>query len=197
MKKKNWIVVALCIAIVGMGIGFAALAQNLQINATANITGQWDVRIEAFAFDDWSSKGATVNNLPDNWMMVEGTSMNINVDLAYPGAFAIFNIQVNNHGNIDAILNSITGVTAANSSEPSEVQFSIKHAAGDYFYKTDVNASDIPIDSSNPFALHLDAADARNFILRVEWVVEDGIESIIPDIKSKTATINLNYVQHT
>ena len=188
MKKRNWIVVALCIAIVGMGIGFAALSQNLQISATANITGEWDVRIDSI--QPGPSNGAT-GSIPATWFSDRVTSVTFEVDLEYPGAYAEYFIILGNHGNIDAFLSSVTGVTAANSTGPSEIQFSVRICD----ISTDP-ATFTNVDTIGTF-LRANSPSGNRVTIRAEWVVEEGVESTIPDIKSKSATINLNYVQAT
>ena len=189
MKKKNWIVVALCIAIVGMGIGFAALAQNLQISATANITGEWDVRIWQGA--PMRGEGHTFTDYPS--FDIYGTSISFEVDLKYPGAFAEFDFTVQNFGNIPAALSSVTGLNAANNAEPSEIKYSVRvmNFGNLATFETDSNdfdRNDYILNPGGPFHI---------VQIRVEWVANPDGESVIPDEKSKTATINLNYVQHT
>jgi len=187
MKKKNWIVVALCVAIIGMGIGFAALAQNLEINATANITGEWDVKITGI--HPQVEVGSIFKGTPS----FDGTSATFEVDLAHPGAYATFHVWVRNEGNINAILSSVTGLNAANNTNPSEIQFTITSVSDGHVLLTDSFAStDITSET-----ITLDAGSTNIFTVHIEWVVEDGVESIIPDVKTKTATINLNYVQNT
>ena len=183
MKKKNWVVIALCIAIVGMGIGFAALAQNLQINATANITGEWDVRITDVVIGETSGIPA------ENISTFDGTSATFEVNLPHPGAYIQYEMWVVNNGNIDAILNSITGITAVNSAEPSEIQFTV---AIENFQG---NTSFSDVDTN--FGSLLNAGSANRLRVRAEWVANPDGESIIPDEKSKTATINFNYIQNT
>ena len=198
MKKKNWIVIALCVAIVGMGIGFAALAQNLQISATANITGEWDVRIVDVSTTCGGGIGDGVFVAPPSF---DGTSATFEVDLPHPGAYATFCMLLGNYGNIPARLNSITGITAANSSAPSEIQVSVGIRGWNGNFRTvDITENTIisipggavshPVGNSDMTTDHV-------IYVRVEWIVEDGIESVIPDVTTKTATINLNYVQHT
>ena len=182
MKKKNWIVVALCIAIVGMGIGFAALAQNLQINATANITGEWDIRIIDIAYatgsefgSPYSNPGATAVGTPT----FDGTSATFEVDLAYPGAEAHFVVRVENKGNIDAILSSITGIEAANNTAPLEIQIS--------------NVAMPIYPDSSP----LKPGVIIPLGISIRWVANPDGETTIPDEKSKTFTIHFNFVQYT
>jgi len=191
LKKKNWIVVALCIAIVGMGIGFAALAQNLQINATANITGEWDVRImNIHDSGDWGGEGSSTVGTPS----FDGTSATFEVDLEYPGAWREYIINVQNFGNIDAILDSITGISAANSAAPSEIQISAR-VSSPSLGMTPFTTTDTTVGYTLFPGI---TVDIHAIFVRVEWVIPpDGVESVIPDVKSKAATINLNYVQNT
>ena len=186
MKKKNWVVIALCIAIVGMGIGFAALAQNLQINATANITGEWDVRIIDIQLVDaaWTNANAST---------FDGTSATFETGLASPGAYAYYQIRVENFGNIDAILSSITGLTAVNSTAPLEIQFEVDGVG----YNDNWGNVTADKDNNTDFDHPLAAGETVSIGIRVRWVMPESGETTIPDEKSKTATINLNFVQNT
>ena len=62
--RKNILIVALLIAIVAMSVGYAALAQQLTINGTANISASCDVKIKEITekyqgvFDDKYLNGA-------------------------------------------------------------------------------------------------------------------------------------------
>lgn len=177
-NKKTFTIIALAVAILLIGIGYAALQQNLIINGTANIgDAKWDVKItniEATSLNGASlveEEGVTNPSFTD-------TSATFNVDLEYPGASAEFAVTVTNAGSIDAILNSITGVEAANSAAPVEVQFEV----------TGVTEKVTTID-----------AGATNTVnVKVTWV-SNGAEGgdTIPETPSKTATITLNYVQNT
>ena len=185
-KKKGWIVMALCIAIVGMGIGFAALAQNLEISATANITGEWDIRITRAVPD------SGIGGSPKSWTL-DGTSATFEADLPHPGAWFAFMLEVENLGNIDAILSSVTGINATNSADPSEIKISyrVSHEHSnpdDSIYETE----DANIGTA------LDAGQKKWVYVRFDWVMSPGgEESVIPDEKSKTVTINLNFTQNT
>ena len=187
MKKKNWLIVALCIAIAGMGIGFAALAQNLQINATANITGEWDVRIVNF-----EPLGASSPRQTWGTRSFDATGLILDIDLPYPGSWVEYTINVKNEGNINAILNSITGLTQTNNTNPSEIQLIVRNI----WSESGDDASVIDTDKSSVGTI-LNVGAQNIIVIRVEWIVKDNIESAIPDAKSKTFTINLNYVQAT
>ena len=48
-KIKNILLLILLLVVLGMTIGYAALAQLLSINGTANITASWDIKITNIA----------------------------------------------------------------------------------------------------------------------------------------------------
>lgn len=165
-KTKNVIIGALLVAIVAMSVGYAALAQQLDINAKSNITGTWD--IEFTELSEGVLTGATTKGTPT----YTATSATFEVDLAYPGATATYDITVENKGNIDARLATITGLDVANAATPTEIQYTI----------TGIEVGD-----------SLNAGSSTTFHIAVTWNDSDEI----PTVTSKTATITLNYEQKT
>lgn len=168
-KKKSLIIGCLLATILFMSVGYAALAQTLNINGTANISADWKVEITGIT--DSNLIGATVTDTE-----YTSTSATFNVDLAYPGASAVFEVGVKNNGTIDAKLDSISGLDAANTAAPVEVQYEI----------TGVNAGD-----------KLSAGSAATAKVKVTWVATSDNTDKIPEQTAKTATITLNYVQDT
>lgn len=169
-KGKNIIIAALIIAICAMSVSYAILAQALTINGTANIDANWDVKFTRIVTGDLDN--ATVVGTPT----ASGTSATFEVDLEEPGASAEFDITVENKGTIDAVLASITGVDTANAAEPVQIQYTVSGVdVGDSLL---VNGSDV-------------------FHVTVTWVASETEIDEIPDEKTKTATITLNYKQKT
>ncbi len=166
-KKKNYLIVALFIAIVAMSIGYAALAQVLTINGTANIDAKWDISITDIQV--LNQVGATDKQLPTH----TNTTATFNVDLAYPGSSSTYLITVENKGTINAKLSEITGIDDANSANPTKIQYSVK--------KSDLNDE-------------LNVGESKTFEIKVEWLSSDEDKNIISE--SKTATIGLNYIQN-
>lgn len=168
-KKKNIIIGTLLAAIVLMSVGYAALAQVLTINGTANIDAEWNIEITGIT--EGTMTGATTKTAAST-----ATSATFNVDLAYPGAVATYVVDIENKGTIDAILDSITGVDSANAALPAEIQYEV----------TGVAANDA-----------LAAKGKAKATVTVKWVKSADNTDTIPTTKTKTATINLNYVQNT
>lgn len=171
MKNKKGIVIcALLVAIVAMAVGYATLSQELTITGTANIDAAWNVKITGI------TEGTLVNaETVETDSSV--TSATFEVNLSEPGASATYNVAIENAGSIDAVLESIDGVDAANSAAPTDITFEV----------TGVQVGDtLGADGS--------ANDTATAIVTVTWNAES---EEIPEVKSKTATITLNYVQAT
>lgn len=167
-NKKNILIGALLVAVVAMSVGYAALAQQLTINGSANFADtKWDIKFSDIAVDTTQTAGATEVTTPT----IVGTTASFDVKLEYPGSKAVYKIKVQNAGTIDAVLKSITGVDEANTTAPSEIKYTVEGIA-----ENDA----------------LNASEEKEFTVTVEWV--DG-NTIPADTTSKTATIYLNYEQ--
>lgn len=164
-KTKNIVLIILLIAILGMAIGYAALAQLLTINGTANITASWNVRIANISEEILTgaeSKTAAV-------VAGDKLSATFDVNLLYPGASATYLVTVENAGTINAMLESVTGVDSANDAQPAEITYTIDAVANDT----------------------LNSGSTKDYRVTVKWEDSDQI----PETKTKSATITLNYVQ--
>lgn len=171
-NKRNIVIVALIVAIVGMSVGYAALAQQLVINGKSNINASWNIEFTDIA-EKTMTGATTVGEIT-----ATGTSASFEVDLQYPGATATYEITVENKGSIDATLESITGVDTANTTAPVEIQYAV----------TGMAAND-----------SLDSQVSKKVLVTVTWVASTDPEhpDTIPTTTTKTATINLNFVQKT
>ena len=168
-KKKNAILVFLIVLILGMAVGYAAFSQTLTINGTANISSTWDVHFKSIA--DGTLVGAT--NVATYPKLDGTTTATFNVNLAYPGASATYNIVVENSGSVDAEIESIAGnLETANVAEPTGVTFTCDAEVGD----------------------KLAAGATKTYVVTATW---DADDDTVPETTSKTVTITLNYVQDT
>ena len=166
-KNKNLLLTILLIAVIGMATGYAAMSQQLVINGTANITTEWDVHIKSItASSNNSNTGAKDKVMPS----FTSTSATFNVDLERPGSTASYTITVENSGTIAAKLEEVTGLETANSAEPTGIKYTINTKTND----------------------ELESGQTIDYIVTVTW---DPEATEIPDVKTKTATITLNYEQ--
>ena len=98
------------------------------------------------------------------------TTATFDVNLLYPGASAQYIVTVANQGSINAKLTSVDGIETVNKAAPADIKYSINAKQDDV----------------------LSSGDTKDYIVTVTW---DADSTTVPDTKSKTATITLNYEQ--
>ncbi len=98
------------------------------------------------------------------------TTATFDVNLLYPGASAEYIVTVANQGNIDAKITSIDGIDTANAMAPKDIKYTIDAVKDDL----------------------LSAGSTKTYTVKVSW---DADATVVPDTKTKTATITLNYEQ--
>ena len=128
-KKKNRIYFLL-ILLLGITVGFAALATTLKINGNAGITKNtwsvyWDKDSIAVTQGSKGDTTPTVENGEDGSI---NTKVNWNVNLELPGDFYEFTIDAVNAGTLDAMINLITPTLPQDL--PSYVSYSVTYADG-------------------------------------------------------------------
>lgn len=166
-NNRKLLAIIILLVLLGIAIGYAALSQTLTIEGTANISSEWNVQFTSITLSD--SSGATdAEGSPS----LSGTTKAIfNVTLDKPGSYAEYKVVVENKGSINAKLESITDLTAINNTEPTDIKFTITGPAADSALNSKATAE---------------------YTVRVEWL---STSTEIPETKTKTAEIELNYVQ--
>ena len=106
-KKRNIIIGSLCSLLVFMGIGYAILSQTLNISGTANMQGNWSVKITNMELLS-NNKTGRAEEVSHSFT---DTTATFTADLYMPGDSIEYRVTVENQGNIDAILKSITPTT--------------------------------------------------------------------------------------
>ena len=101
-KKKNYVLVVLFVLLIGISVGYAAFAQVLTINGTANANGNFKLAFTDAQIDP--KVGAENSNTV---ISATGDTLSINMDLEYPGAGAVVTATITNTGSIDAELKNI------------------------------------------------------------------------------------------
>ncbi len=172
MKIRDKLIVA-ALVLVGLGsIAYAAFVQVTTINGTGTVTGDWDIAVTSITLTD--SAGATEVSAPE----FTGTSATFDVELAYPGAFAEYEVVITNGGNIDAIVSSVTDLASKNAEAPAYITYTVTGVA-----------ANTTIAASNAGDTDLNTATVR-----VEWDAADNTGVVDA---TKSATIEFNYEQDT
>ena len=102
-KKRNIIIGALCSLLVFMGIGYAILSQTLNISGTANMQGNWNVKITNMKLLE-ANKTGRAENVSNTFT---DTTASFEANLWMPGDSIEYEVTVENQGNIDAVLKDI------------------------------------------------------------------------------------------
>ena len=120
--RKYYVVGTICIAMFfTLGIGYAALSQQLDISGTAQITSTWKILFTS-AEEKEMNNATTISK-----QIVNQTTLNLNVELNQPGASATYDVVVENQGNLDAMLTSINGVDEANNQDPKSIKVELQN----------------------------------------------------------------------
>lgn len=102
MHKSSMIMVLLAVVLI-MAIGYAAFAQQLTINGSAEINSTWDVHIEDIAVNNTTLGAENVStSVGDNHL-----SATFNANLTTPGSSVTYDVTVKNGGTLNAKLDSI------------------------------------------------------------------------------------------
>ncbi len=120
--KKYFLVGSLCIAIFLMlGIGYAVLSQQLDINGTAQIISNWKILFTSAEEKEMNNATTTRKEITDL------TTLTLDVNLTQPGASATYDVVVENQGDLDAVLSSIDGVKENNNQDPKAIKVSVEN----------------------------------------------------------------------
>ena len=120
--KKYFLVGSLCIDIFLMlGIGYAVLSQQLDINGTAQITSNWKILFTSAEEKEMNNATTTRKEITDF------TTLTLDVNLTQPGASATYDVVVENQGDLDAVLSSINGVNENNNKDPKAIKVGVEN----------------------------------------------------------------------
>ena len=101
-SKRNIIILAVLIVVALMAVGYSAFATQLNINGTATIAGEWNVKITKIETEEIS------DGCDDGDPEYTNTTATFNATLKKPGDTVTYKITVQNAGTIDATLSKAT-----------------------------------------------------------------------------------------
>lgn len=165
--KKNILIATLLFAIVALSVGYATLSANLSIGGTATIKN-WKVEIVSIT-PTYSGNAQEGSASTPTYTASTATFSTILVDST---DYATYEIKVENKGDIDAKLKTLTWNPTTNDGGP--IKYTILNAP---------SIGDI-----------LNAGDTATFIVKVEY--DNTFEGEITDLnKTKTITGTIEYEQ--
>ncbi len=165
-KKNNKTLILVILLLVIVGMAVGYAALSQVIQINGTANITAQWKIMFTNIEEGKMNGAETNTEPS----YTATTANFDVNLLYPGASAQYLVTVENKGSIDAELINIDGIEAANAETPTDITYSINAKEND------------PLPSGSK----------KDYIVTVQW---DADATEIPESKTKTATITLNYQQ--
>ena len=122
VKAQHFLIGTICIAaFLMLGIGYAVLSQQLDINGTAQITSNWKILFTSAEEKEMNNATTTKKEITDL------TTLTLDVNLTQPGASATYDVVVENQGDLDAVLSKIDGISESNSKDPKSIKVSVEN----------------------------------------------------------------------
>ena len=136
--KRNYIIIALCLILVIMGVGYAAFSSLLTINGTANISNSWCVGFDQTKTNTYTaSAGIEGGVVPTGTMEYSGTACETNyvpnasltANFKQPGDEIEYTLTIKNKSSVTAAIKSIIvgedSLTADTTITKGNIQFII------------------------------------------------------------------------
>ena len=109
-NQRNYIIAGLCMILIIMGVGYAAFQSQLKISGTSNIASNFIVKITDIQSSVLS--GTPTDAVAPSYT---DTTATFHTNLVSPGDSMKYEIRIENQGNIDAVLKTITKTDTSNS----------------------------------------------------------------------------------
>ena len=110
-RQRNYIIAGLCMILVIMGVGYAAFQSQLKISGTSNITSDFAVRITSITPNSIVGGAADKPEVTTH----TDTTATFGTTLQSPGDSITYDVVIENEGNIDATLKTISKTDTSNS----------------------------------------------------------------------------------
>lgn len=189
-EKKNILIGGLLVAIIAMAVGYAALAQQLTINGTAQVTSTWDVHFDTAS--GTVTKGNDDSKTPTvtaNAATMTGTSATFDVEFGTPGDYAEYTFTVKNTGTLAAKLSDVTlGATDAATASDTFAASELTTAKG-LNYSITIDGKDVDTAKNTTIAAE---TGTSTVVVKVWW---DKAATTVPEKTAKKLSVALNYVQ--
>ena len=191
-KTKNVVIIALCLTLIFMGVGFAALSQNINIEATGTVSGKdaWKVHYASFALN--GKGGNAADTTPEategrvKYLDTSKTTATVNFTLTAPGDYVEYKGTITNFGSIDAKLSTYT---------------SSFNTDNEYVTKTiTIGGESIAANASNEvtspaISLVKGATDGSSTDVVVRYTLKDTVTELPAEAQTVTDSIVFGFVQ--
>lgn len=131
-------IAAICVAVVALSIGYAALSQNLDINGTATVKGNnWDIHFENL-IKPTVENGGLVGTATEQTSSITTTTLMFAASLTLPGDSITYDWDVKNAGTLDAKLSETPVLTGLDAATAANVTYTFTYLDGTAVLANDV-----------------------------------------------------------
>ncbi len=185
-KRNNNLLGILIILLIGLGLGYALLSQDLTINGTSKVKGNnWDIHFNNVQISSGSvalSTGDAAAAIDSN----DNTLVTYTITLNEPGDFYEFTVDVVNAGTIDGmigeVINKLNGtVISASNPLPVYLKYTFSYADG------------TPVAPNHLLA----AGTTETYKVRVEFNMNIANSDLPTTEQTNTFSFGVSYLQRT
>lgn len=190
-KTKNVVIIALCLTLIFMGVGFAALSQNINIEATGTVSGKtaWDIHYASF---DLNGKGGNAADTTPaataggvKYLDTAKTTATVTFTLTAPRDYVEYKGTITNFGSIDAKLNTYTSSFTNNQYVDKTITIGGESIAADESHNV----------TSPAIALTKGNATGSSTDVVVRYTLKDTVTELPAEAQTVTDSIVFGFVQ--
>ena len=190
-KTKNVVIIALCLTLIFMGVGFAALSQNINIGATGTVSAKtaWDVRYASFALN--KKGGYAVDTTPEatdggvKYLDASKTTATVTFTLTAPGDYVEYKGTITNFGSIDAKLSTYNSSFTNNQYVDKTITIGGQNIVANESHN--VTSPDIALVKNNTTGSSTDVV--------VRYTLKDTVTELPAEAQTVTDSIVFGFVQ--
>ena len=190
-EKKNILIGGLLVAIIAMAVGYAALAQQLTINGTAQVSSTWDVKFTSISAGTASNSAGVASTATNKTPpKITNTTATFDVEFQTPGDTMEYDIIVTNNGSLDAKLANVVA-TASSADGSGDLQLT---EANGINYEITIDGRPYASAQNTVLAGKPSDGPAKTSTIHVK-VWWDAAATTVPENTIKKLTVTLEYVQ--
>ena len=205
--KRNYIIIALCMILVVMGVGYAAFSSLLTINGTANISNSWCLGFDNSKTNAYEiTKGVSTGEAPTGTMTYSGdvcsTNLvphsNLTAVFHQPGDQIEYTLTIKNASTVTAAIKSIKvdnqNVTGNTTKTKGNITFTVNFPAKTTLTSNETTTMTIIAKFQNETDVTGSFAGSESQTISVELNGEqdDGNGGIVPTPSTFSGTIYRN-----
>ena len=190
-KTKNVVIIALCLTLIFMGVGFAALSQNINIGATGTVSAKtaWDVHYASFTLN--GKGGYAADTTPEategrvKYLDASKTTATVTFTLTAPGDYVEYKGTITNFGSIDAKLSTYNSSFTNNQYVDKTITIGGENIVANESHS--VTSPDIALVKNNTTGSSTD--------VDVKYTLKDTVTELPAEAQTVTDSIVFGFVQ--